>query len=141
MLNELVLPHLIKPEDLNHHGTLFAGQMSKWLVEACFIACSKLIGKPEDIVCVKVHGIEFKKPANNGDIVDIRARVAYIGAKSVTVHAGVFVNNAKTPSVSGMATFVTVNKEGKPYEHGFKLPEDYIARNREICEEALKVRV
>jgi acyl-CoA hydrolase len=34
MPKETVVLHLIRPEDLNHHGALFAGQMAKWLVEA-----------------------------------------------------------------------------------------------------------
>jgi len=36
-----------KPEDLNHQGTLFAGQMAKWLAEAGLIAASRLVGRPE----------------------------------------------------------------------------------------------
>ena len=39
-----------------------------------------------------------------------------------------------------MATFVTVDKEGKPYAHGLKLPQEYIVQTRTIFKEALKVR-
>jgi len=140
MLKEILISHLVKPEDLQHHGTLFAGRMSEWLVEACFVATSRFVGRPEDIVCAQVHGISFKKPANNGDIVEIKARIACVGAKSITVHGEVFVNEDKAPAVSGMATFVTVDKKGKPYEHGLSLPDDYIVLNRQIYEKALKVR-
>ena len=49
MLNETMfeskLMHLVRSEDLNHHGTLFAGQMAKWLVEAGVITASRLCGK------------------------------------------------------------------------------------------------
>ena len=140
MLKETSISHLIRPEDLQHHGTLFAGRMAEWLVETCFVAASRLVGKPEDIVCVQIHGISFKKPANNGDIVDIKARVALIGPTSITVSGRAFVNNGEIPSVSGMITFVTVDKDGKPYEHGLILPQEYIAQNREIHQEALKIR-
>jgi acyl-CoA hydrolase len=140
MLTETSISHLIRPEDLQHHGTLFAGRMAEWFVEACFVAATRLVGKPEDVVCVQIHGISFKKPANNGDIVDIRARVAFLGPTSITVYGRAFVNNNETPSVSGMITFVTVDKEGKPYEHGLILPQEYIAQNREIHQEALKIR-
>jgi acyl-CoA hydrolase len=140
MLTETSISHLIRPEDLQHHGTLFAGRMAEWLVETCFVAASRLVGKPEDIVCVQIHGISFKKPANNGDIVDIKARVALIGPTSITVSGRAFVNNGEIPSVSGMITFVTVDKDGKPYEHGLILPQEYIAQNREIHQEALKIR-
>ena len=30
--------HLVRSEDLNHHGTLFAGRSSEWFIEAGFIA-------------------------------------------------------------------------------------------------------
>lgn len=140
MLEQTRISHLIKPEDLQHHGTLFAGRMAEWMVETCYIAACRLVGSPEDVVCVKVHELNFRKPAANGDIIDIRARVAYVGSTSLTVHDEVYINDEKTPSASGMATFVTVDKEGKPYAHGLSLTEEYIAQNREIYEEALKVR-
>ncbi len=140
MLEETVILHLIRPEDLNHHGTMFAGQMSKWLVEAGLIAASRLTGKPEDIVCVQVNGLTFKKPLHNGDLIEIKSTIAFLGKTSITVFSAVYTNQNTTPAVSSMAAFVTVNKENKPYEHGFKLTEEYIARNREIYEEALKIR-
>ena len=140
MLKETAISHLIKPEDLQHHGTLFAGRMAEWFVESCFIAACRLVGKPEDIVCVQIHGMNFKKPATNGDIIEIKARIAFLGAKSITVHAQAFTNEDKIPSVSGMATFVTVDKHGNPYAHGLSLSEEYIAQNRAIYEEARKVR-
>ena len=140
MLRQTSISHLIKPEDLQHHGTLFAGRMAEWMVETCYIAASRLVGKPEDVVCVQVHRLNFRKPATNGDIIDIRAKVAFVGSTSITVHSEVFINEEKTASASGMATFVTVDKDGKPYAHGLSLPEEYIAQNREIYEEALRTR-
>jgi acyl-CoA hydrolase len=140
MPRETIISHLIKPEDLQHHGTLFAGQMAKWLVEACFVSASRLVGKPKDIVCVQVHGISFNKPAQNGDILEIKSRVAYTGTTSVTVYGEAFINESKTPAVHGMATFVTVDKDNIPYKHDTSLSEDYIAQNREIHEEAVRVR-
>ena len=31
---------LVKGEDLNHHGTLYAGRTAEWFVEAGFIAAA-----------------------------------------------------------------------------------------------------
>ena len=144
MPNELPLEssllHMVRPQDLNHHGTLFAGQMASWLVEAGFIAAARLCGKPEDIVCVQLNEMAFKKPINLGDIIPIKTKVAYLGSSSIAVYSQVFRQQDKKPIVSNMATFVTVNKENKPYSHGLKLPEEYIASNRGIYEEALKTR-
>src|SRR4030043_1077061 len=140
MLKETSISHLIRPEDLQHHGTLFAGRMAEWFVETCFVTASRLVGRPEDVVCVQIHGISFKKPANNGAIVDIKARIAFLGPTSITVYSQAFVNDDEIPAVSGMITFVTVDKEGTPYKHGLILPQEYMAQNREIHQEALKIR-
>ena len=37
-LEALKTCRLIKSEDLNHHGTLFAGRCAEWFVESGFIA-------------------------------------------------------------------------------------------------------
>ena len=144
MMNETALEsmilHLVMPEDLNHHWTLFAGQMAKWLVEAGFITASRLCGKAEDVVCIQVNGMTFKKPINNGDIIEIKSRIAYLGSTSITVLSQVFRKQDATPLVSNMAIFVTVDKGNRPYKHGFKLSEEYIAKNRDIYQEALKIR-
>ncbi len=54
---------LIKSEDLNHHGTLFAGRMAEWFVEGSFVAAAIAVGNPDHIVCLKVHGMRFNIPA------------------------------------------------------------------------------
>jgi len=140
MLRETVISHLIKPEDLQHHGTLFAGQMAKWLVEACFVSASRLVGRPEDVVCVQIHGMSFIKPAQNGDILEIKSRVAFTGTTSITISGEAFINEDEVPAVTGMATFVTVDQNNKPYAHGSVLPEEYIEKNRAIYEKALQLR-
>ncbi len=137
MLRDIVTTRLIKTEDLNHHGTLFAGRMAEWFVESCFLAACNLIRKPEDIVCVQIHGMTFKKPATRGDVIEIISTIAALGEKSITVSGKVLVNNSPDSAIDGMATFVTVDEYGKPYAHGFTLSEEYIAANREIYEKAL----
>ena len=142
MIYENKTLHLVKSEDLNHHWTLFAGRMAEWMVEACYIAAARLYGKPEDLVCVKVHGLTFKKPATKGDIIEIVTRISHVGDKSITVTGDVFVNSHGeniSASVNGMATFVTVNKENKSYSHGIKLEEKYIKENKELLENTKKL--
>ena len=51
---------LVKSEDLNHHGTLFAGKTAMWFVESGFIAAASLT-HPENIVCLNIHGMLFEK--------------------------------------------------------------------------------
>ncbi|MEI3504030.1 MAG: acyl-CoA thioesterase [Anaerovoracaceae bacterium] len=70
-MKEYKISHLVKSEDLNHHGTLFAGRTAEWLVEAGFITAAAERGRPQDILCVNVHGFTFKKPVQKGDILTI----------------------------------------------------------------------
>jgi len=137
---ELTIPHLVKPEDLNHHGTLFAGQMARWLIEAGLILSSRLTGKPEDIVCVQLNAMTFKKSVNNGDLIEIRSIISYLGTTSIMVYSQVIRKQETVPLITNSATFVTVDKVGRPYKHGLKLSEGYITKNRDVCEEALKIR-
>ena len=135
---ETTMLHMVRPQDLNHHGTLFAGQMASWLVEAGFIAAARLCGNPQGIVCVRLNEMTFKKPINLGDIIEIKSRIAHLGSTSMTVYSQVFRKQDALPLVSNMATFVSVDKQNKPYPHGRKLTEEYIAANRNIYEDALK---
>lgn len=137
---ESVILHLVLPLDLNHHGTLFAGQMTKWLVEAGLLTVSRLIGKPEDIVCLQLNDLIFRKPINNGELIEIRTRVAHLGFTSITICSEVFRKQNEAPVVSNFATFVTVDKLNKPYAHGLKLTKEYIADNQDIYKLALKMR-
>ena len=139
MLDSTTL-HLVRPQDLNHHGTLFAGQMASWLVEAGLIAASQLTGKPEDIVCVQINGMTFDTPINLGDLIEIQSRIAFLGSTSITVYSQVFRKRDEKHLVSNMATFVSVDKNNKPYSHGFKLSDEYIARNRDAYDLAAKAR-
>jgi acyl-CoA hydrolase len=140
MFEETTLMHLVRPEDLNHHGTLFAGQMAKWLVEAGVITAARLTGKPEDIVCVKLTDMNFKGTVHNGETVEIKTKIASLGKSSITVSSRVFISIDSEPLISSMAMFVSVDKDNKPYSHGFSLPQEYIEKNRGIYEEAQKIR-
>jgi acyl-CoA hydrolase len=140
-IREILISRIIKSEDLNHHGTLFAGRMAEWLVEACLISAIDLLRRPEDIVCARIHGMNFLKSSTSGDIIEIKSRIAYLGEKSLTIDAKIFVNgNNETPSVTGMVTFVTVDKNGVPYAHGMSLSPEYIDENRTIYLAALEAR-
>ncbi len=132
--------HLVRPEDLNHHGTLFAGKMAMWLVEAGLIAASRLSGKPEDVVCVQLDGMRFKRPVNNGDLIEIKSKIAYLGSTSITVYSEVLRGQEADSIVSNMAVYVVVDKDNRPYAHGLKLSDGYIKANRDIYERALKIR-
>lgn len=113
---------LVKSEDLNHHGTLFAGRMAEWFIESSFICGAKATQKPENIVCANVHGLSFKKPANKGDIINLETRIAKAGRSSFVVYGKITRNNDYDDILSdGYITFVFINEDGKTMPHGLVL--------------------
>lgn len=127
----LIIHHLVKSEDLNHHRTLFAGRGAEWLVEAGFIAAADLL-PPQFVVCVKVHGMAFTRPVRPGEIIRFESKIVLTGRSRLVAFIQAFVKDQ--PVVQGFITFVYVDEEGKPRPHGIviqpKLADD-IALNHE----------
>jgi acyl-CoA hydrolase len=139
MLTDTRSTRLVKGQDLNHHGTLFAGRMAEWFVETCFLSAARFLGRPDDLVCVKIHGLTFTKPARPGEIIEIIASPAKAGTKSLTVGAEVFLGEDPVPTVRGFVTFVSVDSEGRPVPHGLSLPPEWVEAHKQLCEDAEKL--
>lgn len=112
-MKEYNISHLVKSEDLNHHGTLFAGRSAEWLVEAAFIAAAAEHGRPQDVLCVNVHGFVFKKPVAKGTILTLKALVAKTGKTSITVYVKAVSEIEGTQHVDGFLTFVCIEPDTK----------------------------
>ncbi|HQO10689.1 MAG TPA: hotdog domain-containing protein [Clostridiales bacterium] len=113
--------HLVKSEDLNHHGTLFAGRSAEWFVESAFIAASTLL-KPKNILCRKIHSLSFMRPVYPGSTVCLRSRVVYTGRSSIVVYVDFFlINDFNNLIANGYVTFVNVDENAKPLAHGITL--------------------
>ena len=117
--------HLVKSEDLNHHGTLYAGRTAEWFVESGFIAAATLT-KPEHIVCLKIHGMTFTRPVRRGELVAFYSKIVCVGKSRLVSYIKVLASGQKV--VEGFITFVHVDLEGHPIPHGLTieatLPED-----------------
>lgn len=114
-----VITHrFVKSEDLNHHGTLFAGRTAEWFVEAGLMAAASYV-PAKNIVCVKVHGMNFKKPIKLGDTVKFTSKIIYTGKTSLIANTKVSVKDAEI--LSGFVSFVHVDNEGKSTPHGVVL--------------------
>lgn len=115
---------LIKSEELNHHGTLFAGRLSEWFVEASFSAAAMAVKNPDQIVCLKLHGLTFKKPAKKGELLQLQSQVVAHGITSITVHCKALSGITDDVYVDGFVTFVSVNDEGNKIPHHLNLSFD-----------------
>lgn len=140
-MKEYKISHLIKSEDLNHHGTLFAGRTAEWLVEAAFIAAAATHGRPQDILCVNVHGFTFKKPVQKGEILTMHSRVVKAGNTSMMVHVKALCEIEVGQNVEGFVTFVCVEPDTKKTRpHGIVLDEPENQEEAELRERALTIR-
>jgi acyl-CoA hydrolase len=115
-----VTMRLVKSEDLNHHGTLFAGRTAEWFVESGFISVASLLN-PQNIVCLKIHGMYFTKPAKSGDVLKFSSRVVYTGNTSLTSYVHVENNGAEKPLVDGFVTFIHVDENTRPSLHHLQI--------------------
>jgi len=128
-----IVNHLVRSEDLNHHGTLFAGKTAMWVVESGFIAAASLT-HPEHIVCLNIHGMLFKKPIRNGEVVRFESRVVLAGRTRLVSYVKV-VNNADDDFLlDGFISFIHVDLQGRPVPHGIVIeatdPEDLALQER-----------
>ena len=118
---------LVKSEDLNHHGTLFAGKTAMWFVEAGFIAAASLTN-PENIVCVNVHGMLFKKPVKSGQVIRLESKVVLAARTRLVSYVKVLDNVTDEAFLVGFISFVHVDLQGKSMPHSIVLnhtdPED-----------------
>ena len=113
--------HFVKSEDLNHHGTLFAGRTAEWFVEAGLMSAAVYI-PADNIVCVKIHGMEFCRPIRLGEVARFDSAVVYAGRTSLISYIQVSVNDVKI--LGGFITFVNVDENGASQAHSVVIKPD-----------------
>jgi acyl-CoA hydrolase len=111
---------LVKGEDLNHHGTLFAGRCAEWFVESGFVATSFLL-PPTSIICVKIHGLTFQKPVKAGECICFNSRIVHTGGSSLKAYIVVHKRNCEDIVVDGFITFVHVDGNTKATPHEIEM--------------------
>lgn len=97
---------LIRPEFLNHGGTLFGGYMMQWADDMAYNAAS--LAFPNAIFVTKLFGqFDFKSPVISGDIIKIFSEVEGVGTTSCKIL--VWALNARTSTEVFRTFAVMVN--------------------------------
>ena len=111
---------LIKYEDLNARGTLFGGQVLKWIDEEASIFCiCQLFTR--SIVTKAMSEINFVNTATTGDIVEMGCELVTIGTTSITVECEVRNKDTKKTIIKvDKIVFVLLDEDGKPKPHNKK---------------------
>lgn len=136
--------HLVKSEDLNHHGTLFAARGAAWVVEAGFATVACEHGNTNEIVLRNIHNMSYSKPVQKGTVVRFVSRVVYTGKTSLMVAVTAKDAMSGEVAIESYLTFVTIQEGGKgKLEHGIVLDETADAeelRQREQAKQILASR-
>jgi len=136
-INTYITQHVVMSGDLNHHGTLYAGRTAEWFVESGFIAAASLT-KPENIVCLKIHGMLFSRPVHLGEIVCFDSRIVCAGRTSLIAFIETRVKEEVV--ISGFITFIHADAQGHPLPHGLTI-EATTEEERELQERAKNLPV
>lgn len=130
---------LVKSEDLNHHGTLYAGRSAEWFVESGFVSASSLL-HPKSIICMQIHGMTFSNPIRPGQTICYTSKIVYSGKSSLVSY--IKVNRADDMTkivVDGFITFIHVDEETKPKPHGIII-EPVTPEDEELFNRAMKLK-
>jgi len=102
---------LIRPEFLNHGGTLFGGYMMQWADDMAYNAAS--LAFPSASFVTKLFGqFDFKSPVRGGDIIKIYSEVESCGTTSCRI--ALWAINARTEAEVFRTFAVMVNvRDGK----------------------------
>ena len=111
---------LIKPSDLNPRGTLFGGQLLKWIDEEASIFAICQLGSP-NVVTKAMSEIDFVTTAKVGDIIEFGMDLVKFGTTSVTLFCDVRNKNTKQSIIKiDKIIFVLLDENGKPKAHNKK---------------------
>ena len=105
---------LVLPSDANHHGTLYAGSMLRFVLEAGYATAWKHVGPQANLVLRRVLNMECLKPVPVGVVVEIQGTVLYrTAAYLVCGLVGTPLSPEQGVWVEALLGFAQVDENGK----------------------------
>jgi acyl-CoA hydrolase len=115
---------LVKPQDMNAHGSLFGGSVLSWIDEEAAIFVSCQLGKA-NVVTKFMSEIDFVHSARLGDIIEIGMRTKALGRTSITVQCEVRNKFTKETIIKiDSIVYVHVDENGHPKPHNVTDPSE-----------------
>jgi len=119
-MNQLVLPN-----DTNLLGNLLGGKLMHWIDIAGALAATKHARNA--VSTILVDSVEFKHPARQGELVELQAKLTWVGRTSMEVKVKVYAENLKTGqkimTSEAYVVFVAVDENEKPIPVPPLIPE------------------
>ena len=108
---------LVKPEDLNAGGSLFGGQLLRWIdEEAAIYAMCQLDN--QKVTTKFMSEIDFISPAKLGDVVEIGLELVKLGRTSITIKCEARVKKPEKSIITiDEIVFVNLDDKFRPTPH------------------------
>lgn len=114
--SEVIMTHLVLPQDANPSGNLHGGVILKHIDTAGGVVAKK--HSRTNVVTVSIERMAFKQPAYMGELLTFKASLNYVGRSSMEIGVRVEAENLRTGEVrhtnSAYLTYVALGEDGKP---------------------------
>lgn len=111
------------PQYAGAPGQIYGGRMMEWIATAGTLAASRVARGP--VALGAMDDIDFLHPVRVGEIAILRARVEWVGKKSLEVGVRVYSEQAATgerhPTLSSHLVFVAIDEAGQPRPVGARI--------------------
>ena len=115
---EVTNSDLVIPPHTNHIGTIFGGRVLELMDATGAMAAMRFAG--QDVVTASMDAVDFKKPIQLGDMIELKAKVIHTATTSMVVKVDLFrlahADNQREFSCRGYLVFVAISCDGKPQE-------------------------
>lgn len=106
---------LVLPADANHYGTLYAGSLLRFALEAAYASGSRAIGPAANLMLRRVLNVECRRPVPVGTLVELRGAVLQVRQAALVVGVvGMPLVGQTVPWMDALMTFVQVDDQGQP---------------------------
>ncbi|MDB5306770.1 MAG: hypothetical protein JWO38_972 [Gemmataceae bacterium] len=114
---------LVLPADANHHGTLYAGSMLRFALEAGYATAWKHVGPQANLVLRRVLNMECLRPVPVGVVAEIQGAVLHrTSAYLVCGLVGTPLGPDQGPWIEALMGFAQVDDDGKLAHFPDRLP-------------------
>lgn len=139
-VSEVTMTELVLPSHTNALSSVFGGVIMSWIDIAAAISAQR--HSKSVVVTASIDALDFKAPVYAGWVVNLKAKVNYVGRTSMEVGVRVDAENTSTGekfrTATAYLTFVAIDAAGSPIQIAPVVPETPDEKRR--FEEAKKRR-
>jgi len=108
---------LVLPADANHHGTLYAGSLLRYALEAAYASACRGAGAGANLMLRRVLALECRRAVPVGSLVEIRGAVLQVRQGYLVVGVvGMPLPVHTLPWMDGLLGFAQVDAAGLPVD-------------------------